>query len=313
MRLARGLPICHCISWNSNVPNEFLMNNKRHSYHLENFSCFTARSEDKDQIYSFGLLSAGFASQEWVIWQGISEAGKGHGKAIVGQRKWSYPFIKNVLKYLSGGVWVPVCSLSDFPGSIQFRCSVMSNSLRPHGPQHTRCPCPSPTPRAYPNSSIESVMTSNHLILCLPLLLLSSISPSIRVFLSESALCIRWPKYWRFSFSISPSNEHPGLISFRMDSSDLLAVQGILKSLLQHHSSKASILRLSAFFIVQFSHPYVTTGKTIALTGWTFVGKVMSLLFNMLSRLVIAFLPRSKHILISWLQLPYAVILETKK
>ena len=221
MRLARGLPICHCISWNSNVPNEFLMNNKRHSYHLENFSCFTARSEDKDQIYSFGLLSAGFASQEWVIWQGISEAGKGHGKAIVGQRKWSYPFIKNVLKYLSGGVWVPVCSLSDFPGSIQFRCSVMSNSLRPHGPQHTRCPCPSPTPRAYPNSSIESVMTSNHLILCLPLLLLSSISPSIRVFLSESALCIRWPKYCSFSLSIIPSNGYSGLISFRMDCLDL--------------------------------------------------------------------------------------------
>ena len=138
-------------------------------------------------------------------------------------------------------------------------------------------------------------MPSNHLILCRPLLLLLSIFPSIRVFSNESALHIRWPKYWSFSFNISPSNEHPGLISFRMGLLDLLAVQGTLKSLLQHHSSKASILHHSAFFIVQFSHSYMTTGKTIAVTRWTFVGKVMSLLFNMLSRLVITFLPRTKH------------------
>ena len=139
-------------------------------------------------------------------------------------------------------------------------------------------------------------MSSNHLILCRPLLLLPSIFPSIRVFSNESALLIRWPKYWSFSFNINPSNEHPGLISFRMDWLDLLAVQGTLKSLLQHHSSKASILQWSAFFTVQLSHPYMTTGKTMALTRWTFVGKVMSLLFNMLSRLVIPFLPRNKHI-----------------
>ena len=145
---------------------------------------------------------------------------------------------------------------------------------------------------------LMSVMPSNHLILCCPLLLLPSISPSIKVFSSVS-VHIRWPKYWRFSFSISPSNEYSGLISFRMDWSDLLAVQGTLKSLLQHHSSKASILPCSAFFIVQLSHPYMTTGKTIALTRWTFVGKEMCLLFNMLSRLVIVFLPRSKRLLIS--------------
>ena len=144
-------------------------------------------------------------------------------------------------------------------------------------------------------------MPSNHLILYCPLLLLPSIFPSIRVFSNESALHIKWPKYWSFSFNISPSNEHPGLISFRMDWLDLLAVQGTLKSLLQHHSSKASILWCSAFFIIQLSYPYVTTGKTIALTRWTFVGKVTSLLFNMLSRLVITFLPRSKGLLISWL------------
>ena len=142
--------------------------------------------------------------------------------------------------------------------------------------------------------STESVLPSNHLILCHPLLLLPSIFPSIMVFSSESVLHISWPKYW--SFSISPSNEHPGLISFRMDWLDLLAVQGTLKSLLQHHSSKASVLQCSAFFMVQLSHPYMTTGKTIALTRWTFVGKVMSLLFNMLSRFVITFLPRSKHL-----------------
>ena len=161
--------------------------------------------------------------------------------------------------------------------------------------------------------SVESVTPSNHLILCYPLLLLPSIFPSIRVFSIESALCIRWPKYWSFSFNMSSSNEHPGLISFRMDWLDLLAVQGTLKSLLQHHSSKASILQCSAFFIVQLSHPYMTTGKTIALPRWTFVDKVMSLLFNMLSRLVITFLPRSKRLLISWLQSPSAVILEPRK
>ena len=156
-------------------------------------------------------------------------------------------------------------------------------------------------------------MPSSHLILGHPLFLLPSIPHSIRVFSNESALCMKWPKYWSFSFSISPSNEHLGLISFRMDWLDLLAVQGTLKSLLQHHSSKLSILRLSAFFTVQPSHPYMTTGKTIALTRRTFVGKVMSLLLNMLSRLVINFLPRSKHLLISWLQSPSAVILEPSK
>ena len=156
-------------------------------------------------------------------------------------------------------------------------------------------------------------MPSSHLILCHPLHLLPSIFPSIRVFSNESALRIRWPKYWSFSFCISPSNEHPGLISFRMDCLDLLPVQGTLKSLLQHHSSKASILWHSAFFTVQLSHPYMTTGKTIALTRRTFVGKVMSLLLNMLSKLVITFLPRSKCLLISWLQSPSAVILEPKK
>ena len=161
--------------------------------------------------------------------------------------------------------------------------------------------------------SIESVMPSNHLILGCPLLLPPSIFPSIRVFSNESILCIKWPKYWSFSFSISPSNEYSGLISFRMDWLDLLTVQGTLKSLPQHHSSKASILQCSAFFIVQLSHPYMTTGKTIALTRWTFVGKVMSLLSNMLSTLVIAFLPRSKCLLISCLQSPSAVILESKK
>ena len=152
-----------------------------------------------------------------------------------------------------------------------------------------------------------------HLILCHPLLLWPSVFPSIRVFSNESVLCIRWPKYWSFSFSISPSNEYSGLISFRMDWLDLLAVQGTLKSLLQHHSSKASILQCSAFFIVQLSHPYMTTGKTKALTRWTSVGKVMSLLFNMLSRLVTDFLSRSKRLLISWLQSPSAVILEPRK
>ena len=155
-------------------------------------------------------------------------------------------------------------------------------------------------------------MPSNHLILCHPLLP-PSIFFSIRVFSKESVLCIRLAKYWSFSFSVSPSNEYSGLVSFRMDWLDLFAVQGTLKSLLQHHSSKASILQHSAFFTVQLSHPYMTTGKTIALTRRTFVGKVMSLLFNMLSRLVIAFLPMSKHLLISWLQSPYSVIFEPKK
>ena len=156
-------------------------------------------------------------------------------------------------------------------------------------------------------------MPSNHLILCHPLLLLSSIFPSIRIFSDESALHIRRPKYWSFSFNTSPANEHLGLISFRMDWLDLPTVQGNLKSILQHHSSKASILRCSAFFRVQLSHPYMTTGKTIALTRWTFVGKVISLLFNMLSRFVITFLPRNKSLLISWLQSPSVVILEPKK
>ena len=156
-------------------------------------------------------------------------------------------------------------------------------------------------------------MPSRHLILCHPLLLLPPIPPSIRVFSSKSTLLMRWPKYWSFSFNISPSNEHPGLISFQMDWLDLLAVQATLKSLLQHHSSKALILQHSALFTVQLSHPYMTTGKTIALTRWTFVGKVMSLFLNMLSRLVITFLPRSRHLLISWLQSPSAVILEPQK
>ena len=171
--------------------------------------------------------------------------------------------------------------------SVQFSHSVVSNSLQPHGLQHTRPPCPSPTPGVYSNSCplIESVMPSNHLILCHLLLLLPSIFPSIRVFPNESAFHIRWPKYWSFSFNISPSNEYSGLISFRMDWFDLLAVQGTLKSLLLHHSSEASILRCLAFFTVQLSHPYMTTGNTIALTRQTFVDKVMSLLFNILSGL----------------------------
>ena len=176
---------------------------------------------------------------------------------------------------------------SSVPQSCPTLCNPMNLST-PGLPVHHQLPSiPKPT-------SIESVMPSNHLILCRPLLLLPSIFPTIRVFSNESALHIRWPKYWSFNFNIRPSNEHPGLTSFRMDWLDLLAVQGTLKSLLQHHSLKASILRCSAFFIVQLSHPYMTTGKTIALTRWTFVGKVMSLLSNMLSRLVITFLPRTK-------------------
>ena len=161
--------------------------------------------------------------------------------------------------------------------------------------------------------STESVMPSNRLILCHPLFFLPSVFPSIRVFSNESVLRIKWPKYWSFCFSICPSNEYSGLISFRIDWFDVLAVQGTLKRLLQHHSSKASILQCSAFFTVQLSHPYMITGKTISLTRWTFVGKVMSLLFNMLSRLVITFLPRSKHLLISWLQSSSAVMLSPPK
>ena len=196
--------------------------------------------------------------------------------------------------------------------TFMFGYSSMPNSLRPCGLQ--------PGFLSFTISqsllklvSIESIVPSNSLILCHPLLLLPSIFPSIRVFSNKSALCIRWPKYWSFSFSISPSNEYSGLISFRIDWLDLLAVQGTLKSLLQHHSSKASVLWCSAFFMVQLSHPYTTTGKTIALTIGTFLAKVMSLLFNMLSWLVIAFLARNKHLLISWLRSPSAVILEPPK
>ena len=184
----------------------------------------------------------------------------------------------------------------------------MSDSLQPHGLQHARLPSPSLPELA--QTHVHRVDDNIQQSLCRPLLLLHSVLPSIRVFSDESVLPIRWPKYWSFSFSISPSNEYSGLISFSIDCFYLLAVQETLKSLLQHHSSKASILWHSAFFIVQLLHPYMTTGKIIALTRWTFVGKVMSLLFNMLSRLVIAFLPRSKHLLISWLQSPSAVILE---
>ena len=201
--------------------------------------------------------------------------------------------------------------LKGFPQSqsVQFRGSVMSDFLWPPGLQHARLPCPSPTPRAC--VSIESVMPSNHLILCRPLLLLPSVFLRIRVFSNESVLHIRWPEYW--SFSISPSNEYSGLIFFKIDWFYLLAIQGTLKSLLQHHNSKASILWCSAFFLVQLSHPYMTTGETIALTIWIFVCKIMSLLFNTLSRLVIAFLLRSKHLLISWLLSLTAVIFELKK
>ena len=192
-------------------------------------------------------------------------------------------------------------------------CSVIQSclTLQPHGLQHVRLPCPSLSPRACSNSCLLSqwchpTVSSGHHLLLLP-----SIFPSIRVFSNKSAPCIRWPMYW--SFSISPSNEYSGFICLRIDWLDFPAVQGILKSLLQHHSSKASILWCSAFFMVQLSHPYMTTGKTIALTIWTFVGKVMSLFFNTLFRFVIAFLRRSKHLIISWLQSPSAEILEPKK
>ena len=198
--------------------------------------------------------------------------------------------------------------------SVQFSCSLMSDSLRPHGLQHARSPCPANSRSLLKLMSIELVMPSNHLIFCRPLFLLPSIFPSTRVFSNESVLCIRWPKYWSLSFSInSPKNEHSGLISFWIDWLDFLGVQGRLKSLLQNHSSKASVLQHLSFFRVQVSHPCMTTGKTIALTRRTFVGKVMSLLFNMLSGLVIAFLPRSKCVLISWLKSPSAVILEPPK
>ena len=198
---------------------------------------------------------------------------------------------------------------------VQFSCSFMSNSLCSHGLHHTRPPCPSPIPRAYPNSYQNHWHQYNHPTILSSVVPFSSCPhfPRIRVFLNKSALRIRWPKYWSFSFSISPSNDYSGLISFQINLFDLLAVQGVLKSLLKHHSSKTSILQCSAFFMVQLSHPYTTPGKTIALTIQTFVGKVMSLLFNMLSRFVIAFFPRSKHLLISWLQSPSAVILEPKR
>ena len=193
--------------------------------------------------------------------------------------------------------------------SVQFSRSVMSDSATPWTAACQASLSITSSQSLPKPMSIELVMPSNHLILCHPLLL-PSIFPSIRVFSNESALCIRWPKCWSFSFNTSPSNEHPGLISSRMDWLDLLAVQGTLKSLLQHHSSKASIIWHSAFYTVQLSHPYMTTGETIALTRWIFVGKVMSLLLNMLSRLVITFLPRSNRLLISWLQSPSTVILE---
>ena len=197
--------------------------------------------------------------------------------------------------------------------SVQFSRSVVSDSLRPHESRRARPPCPSPTPGVHSHSRPSSRW-------CHPAVSSSVVPLSTRrqslptsVFSNESTLRMRWPEYWCLSFSIIPFKEHPGLVSFRMDWLDLLAVQGTLKSLLQHHSSKASTLLCSAFFTVQLSHPYMTTGKTIALTRWTFVGKVMSLLLNMLSRLVITFLPRSKHLLISWLQSSSAVILELKK
>ena len=195
--------------------------------------------------------------------------------------------------------------------SVQFSRSVMSNSLWPHGLQHTGLPVHHQLPELTKTHVHLVINASNHLILRHPLLLPLSIFPSIRVFSDESVLCIRWPKYWSFSFNISPSkDQYSGLISFRMDWLDLLAIQGTLKSLLQHHSSK---IWHSAFFRVQLSHPYMTTGKNIALTRWTFIDKVMSLLFNKLSRLIMTFLPRNKCLLIFWLQSPSAVILEPKK
>ena len=204
--------------------------------------------------------------------------------------------------------------MNEWQSSVQFSRSVVSNSLRPHESQQPRPPCPSPTPRVHSRlMSIESVRPSSHPILGRPLLLLPPIPPSIRVFSNESTLCMRWPKYWSFSFSIIPSKVIPGLISFRMDWLDLLVVQGTLKSLLQHHSSKASVLQCSAFFMVQLSHPYMTTVKSIALTIQSFAGKVMCMLFNMLFSLIINFLPTSKCLLISWLWSQTAMILELEK
>ena len=208
---------------------------------------------------------------------------------------------------------LPPETSASYQPTVQFSHSVMSDSFAiPWTAAHQASLSITNSQSLLKFMSIELVMPSNHLILCHPLLL-PPIPPSIRVFFNESAFCIRWPKYWSFSFNISPSNEFSGLISFRVDWLDLLAVQGTLKSLLQHHGSKASVLQCSAFFIVQLSHPYMTTEKTIALIRPTFVGKVMSLLFNMLSRWGIAFLPRSKRLLISWLQSPSAVILEPKQ
>ena len=220
---------------------------------------------------------------------------------------------KSYLWHSSSNWSLVVWPVSSWLFSVQFSRSVMSDSVTPW-----TAACQASLPITHSRSllkfmSIESVMPSNHLILCRPLLLLPSIFSSIRVFSSKLVLYIRWSKYWSFSFSISSSNEYSGLISFWIDWLDLLAVQGTLKSLLQHHSSKASSLRHSALFIVQLSRPYMTAGKTVALTRQTFAGKVMFLLFNMLSRLVTAFLPRSKHLLISWLQSPSAVILEPRK
>ena len=211
--------------------------------------------------------------------------------------------------------WKPKSGIMSILDSLQFNSvqSVVSHSATPWIAARQASLSITNSQSSLRLMSIESVMPSSILILCHPLLFLLPIPPSIRVFSNESTLCMRWLKYWSFSFSIIPSKEHPGLISFRMDWLDLLAVQGTLKSLLQNHSSKASILWRSAFFTVQLSHPYMTTGKTIALTRRTLVGKVMSLLLNMLSRLVITFFPRSKRLLISWLQSPSAVILEPPK
>ena len=209
---------------------------------------------------------------------------------MVSESSFTHKLTENLKELLL--TWVIPTDTERIMNSVQFS-SVVSDSLWPHGPQCARPPSISNSQNLPKLMPIESVMPSNYLILCHPLLLPSSIFPSIRVFSDGSVLRIRWPKYWSFSFSISPSKEYSGLISFRMDWLDLLAVQGTLKSLLQHHSKKVSILWCSTFFMVQLSHPYMTTGKTIASTRWTFFGKVMSLLFNMLSRLVITFLPRS--------------------
>ena len=221
---------------------------------------------------------------------------------------WLYGIHSRVYEHL---ILLVSCNLLIEGTVLRFSCSVVSNSLQPHG-LHTRLSITN-LRSLLKLMSIESVMPSNQLILCRPLLLLPSVFPSIRVFSNESVLCIRWPKYWSFSFRISPSNEYSGLISLRIDWFGFLAIQGTLRSLIQHHSSKASILQHRAFFILQFSHPYMTTGKTIALTRWNFVSKVMSLLFNTLSSFVIAFLPKSKGLLISCLQSPSAVILEPPK